>query len=336
MNGPLLISSVNWLGDAVMTLPALTAYRTSYPDSPVTLLIKPAMTSFWSLVDPGLDQVVMEAGLIGQVRSALRLRQRRYVRAFILPNSFRSAWIPFLAGIPLRRGVRGHFRSIMFTHVVDLPPVRMHQAYEYFHIMGLEMPRDPLLLPRLHIPAHAVTRASEWMRGSNHWIGMIPGAARGPSKRWPAESFIDAGRQLIHRTNASLLLLGTVAESMLCGQIATGIGPRALNLAGKTTLIDLAAVLGRCRVVVANDSGGMHLAAAVGCRLVALFGITDPVRTGPLGNGHVVIQPPGVQADRKIARQSVQARDVLHRIHPDQVVGAVLAHLQSRDANFLG
>jgi heptosyltransferase-2 len=152
-------------------------------------------------------------------------------------------------------------------------------------------------------------------------VGVLPGAARGDSKRWPSESFAEVASALVKERDVRIALFGTDAERPACDQIARAVGKAACNLAGKTSLVLLAAALGRCRLAVSNDSGGMHLATALGVPVVAVFGLTDPALTGPLGAANrVICGVPAEQRTRDVPRESPEAEAALRSITPDRVL----------------
>jgi heptosyltransferase-2 len=200
----------------------------------------------------------------------------------------------------------------------------VHQSREYLDIMGLAWPGgDDSFVPHLAVPDDAVAQGAALLGGAEcRWAGLMPGAARGPSKRWPPRCFIEVGRRLAESCGCRAVVLGTAGETGMCAEVAQGIGGKALSVAGRTSLQVLAAVLKTCRVVVANDSGGMHLAAAVGTPVTAVFGATDPATTGPMGEGHRVIAPVGVKRSRDVRRRSSVARAGLETIGPDEVYRA--------------
>jgi heptosyltransferase-2 len=157
-------------------------------------------------------------------------------------------------------------------------------------------------------------------------IGFLPGAARGPAKRWPSGHFAELGLRLAGDRACSVVLFGTAAEAEACDDIAAAVGTRATNLAGRSTLQEWAALLAECDVVVTNDSGGMHIAAAVGTPVVAVYGMTDPAVTGPLGSRCTVLQEGG-ERSRDIARDSQEAIERLASIKPERVYDAVVEYL---------
>ena len=327
-----LICGVNWLGDAIMSMPAIQAFRAMHPATRLALLTKPPLQPLWTL-QAAVDELrVLRETTADTFRCAMALRRDGFDCVYVLPNSFRSALVPWLAGIPIRTGRRGHGRTALLNDRRDRRDASTgaHQQWEYADLLGVGNTPAGLPAPNLTIAASDADRCLRnlGLSGTGLRIGLFPGAARGPSKRWPEARFVETGRRLREDTGAQIPVFGTSAEADLCARVAAGIGKGALSMAGRTTLTELAAVLSRCHVVVANDSGGMHLAAAVGAAVVAVFGLTDPRRTGPLGPRCRVIQPEGVTGCRDIARQSRAAMDVLNAIPVASVYAAVLACLE--------
>lgn len=322
-----VVCGVNWIGDTIMSLPALQAYRAAHPATHLALLVKPGMAGLWAMSPVPDDVLLLEEGGVGLLRTVSRLKAGRFDRAFVLPHSFRSALVPFLARVPDRRGMPGHGRDFMLTRV--LPPRggegREHQAFEYLDLLAPDqgvpnqvIPDPPALRP----DDASMDRARALLApATDVWIGFIPGAARGPSKQWPAAHFIELGRMLCEREGVRIAVMGAPNETLLCEEVATAVGDGAVSLAGRTDLPTWAAVLAGCNVVACNDSGGMHLAAAVGTPVVALYGITDPGKTGPLGPAQVI-----QHAERKardVPRDSEEARLSLASILPKEVYDAV-------------
>ena len=323
----LLICGTNWLGDSVMSMPALQALRKRDPSGRLIMLAKPPLVPLWRM-HPAVDEAVpLPPGPMGTLRAAWQLRGGSFGRCFIFPGSFRSALIPFLARVDERVGAAGHRRAWMLSRVVDVTPGvgNRHQLWEYMAIVGLAGDASAPETPRLTVPAESAAAARACLSADQPWVGLVPGAARGPSKRWPAEYFGEAGRRLVEAAPVRIAIFGTSAEDGLCRAVAENIGARAVNLAGRTSLPQLAALLALCRVVIGNDSGAAHLATAVGSTVVAIFGMTDPAKTGPLGAGHRVITAEGpVRQARAIARRNEEAAAVLRSIRPDRVSSAAL------------
>lgn len=316
-----------------MSLPAVTALLAERPAARVSVLVKPPLVPFWRMV-PGLHAVIeLAPSTAGTFWAVSAVRNGRFDRAIVLPNSFRSAWIPFLAGVPIRRGAATHLRGWLLTDRVAAATVtdsaRRHQAWEYLRLLDVNPPAGELALPRLDPGAavRATCQARLPLGAGAPWVGILPGAARGPSKRWPAAHFAEVGRRLASECGVRSAVFGSPGELDVCREVADGIGAAAVCLAGRTSLPELTALLAGCRAVVTNDSGGMHLAAASGTIVVAVFGLTDPAVTGPIGAGHRVLAAPGVHPCRDIPRVSAAAAQALRAIAPDTVFTAAVAAL---------
>lgn len=323
-NPKTLVYSPNWLGDAIMAMPAVDALKRSGRATHITILSRRSVAPVWDYCRAVDDVEDLDPGVFGVFSTAERLRRLRATQAFILPNSFRSALIPFLAGVHDRIGGRGHSRAWLLTQAVDgAPGAGTHQSVESARVLGVA--DQTLEFPALELPSKVtdIARAKYFGRvGDARPLAIVPGAARGPAKQWPRENFIEVGRTAAARLNAHCLVLGSRDEKELCKEVAAGIGPAATSVAGETSLLEFASCLNLCRVAVTNDSGGMHLAAAAGAKVIAVFGITDPAITGPLGAGHEVLQDSDVRS-RDVPRESAVAAERLARISPEQVFQAV-------------
>jgi len=328
----ILVCAPNWIGDTIMAMPAVQALRRREPHAVIALLVKPHIAPLWRMHAAPNVVLPLEPGIGGILQAARRLRRERFDWAFVLPHSVRSALPPWLARIPRRAGSPGTLRTLLLHTVVHSFPAshRAHQAYENLDLLAPAEAAGPIEPPRLVFGEDRVDQvlgAFEWE--TQRTVGLIPGAARGPSKRWPASAYTELGRTL-RGEGCQIALFGAPGEVELCTRIAEGIGEGALNLAGRTTLEEWAILLSACRMVVANDSGGMHIAAATGTPVIALFGLTDPRKTGPIGPACEVIQP-AVTGSRDIARDSAAARNVLASISVDEVHAACRRLLAGSD-----
>ena len=314
----ILIIGPNWLGDGVMAMPAVQAYKKAFPQTHLTMLVKPKMADLWTM-HPAIDEVwTCPENFPGILRTAGMIRRNNFKTAFILPNSFRSALPPFLGLVPERAGFKGHFRSLLINKIIRRPesPPHYHQRYECAAILGVSLEDDEP--PRLNIRGRMIEKARTLLSPEKKWIGLMPGAARGEAKRWLAEYFADLGRTLRSKHGFMIAVFGSNSEKDLCAGVRCGIGADALDLSGQTTLPELAAALSCCAAVVGNDSGGIHLAAAAGAAVVAVYGITDPEKTLPLGRKIVVLQE-SVRHLRDIPRRSKEAENTLRKITPQAV-----------------
>lgn len=328
----LLVCSVNWLGDAIMAMPALQALHEKWPKTEVSILTKPGLAPLWALHEVPNQVFTMPKGTFGLLGLAKPIKNMDFEVSYILPHSFRSALPPFLAKIPQRIGFPGHFpRDFMLTEV--RPPAggagRIHQVFEYLDLFFPGENRQNYPQPRLTVPETTLTSMRDKLSSlPKPWIAILPGAARGPAKQWPAENYAKTAALLVAQTGGSVITLGTASERAVCQQVAASAAPNGLNLAGSTTLPELAAVLALANVVLCNDSGGMHLAAALGTPLVAIFGITNPQQTGPIGQKIRILQQSD-QKTRDIPRKSQAAAAALRSISPAEALQATLDLLAS-------
>jgi heptosyltransferase-2 len=285
----LIVLAPNWLGDAVMALPALADIQRAQPSVSVHVAARPSIAPLYSLVRD-VEQVVVLDG----ANDAAALRAHPYDTAILLTNSFKTALLARRAGIRERWGYRADFRSPLLTRAV-MRPVGVHQA-EYYQQLAraLGFASGPLE-PRLDLPATVREQAADLLRGAG-WDGrsplvaVAPGAAYGGAKRWPARSFAEVARTL-SATGTTPVLVGAAADAPAGAEVVAAIGDAVapLDLIGRTDLRALGGVLVQCRALLTNDSGAMHFAAALGTRVVALFGPTNERETSPLGRGDRVV-----------------------------------------------
>ena len=212
-------------------------------------------------------------------RQLARQMQGRFDAAYVLPNSLKSALLPFLAGIPKRIGYLGEARVGLLTQRLKNPPKarRPPMVQWYSRLSGESDTADDV--PRLHLEARQVDEVLQELgleRGK--FVVFAPGAEFGPAKRWPSARFAELAR----RMGQTVLLLGSGKEQAICEEIEGAAGPSCRNLCGKTSLAQALALLSAAAAVVSNDSGLMHVAAAFGVRQVALFGSSSPLHTPPL------------------------------------------------------
>jgi len=329
-----LVVSVNWFGDAIMAMPAIQLYRRRYPGRRITMLARGAIADLWALhlVPDHIIRYNHRPSFFDPLFETLR--NESFNRAWILPNSFRSAWMVYRARVPVRTGVPGGIRRYLLTEVISehLPPHQRHQAWEYIHLLTPDAVVDAIPPPELNLTDEVRNQALDKHGPFNiAVVGMIPGAARGPSKRWPESHFCALAKRLVH-DGFDIALFGGPDDLELCGRICEAVGRGVTNYAGRTSLSEWAVLMNGCRMVVANDSGGMHLAAALGRPLIALYGFTDPERTGPLGKNCVIMQH-SRHRSRDISRNSAEAQKSLAAIRPEAVYESAQALLRSSAAN---
>ncbi len=321
-----LISATNWLGDSIMSMPAIQVFKRRNPDIGVCLLVKKNLIPLWEMHD-SIDYIIqLDEGIEGSLSTSLRIRRMDCSKAFILSNSIRSALMPALAGISPRTGMPGHSRSLLLSNIIPdgEAHANCHQSLEYADIFGLDKGVVEEESPNITIPtateASALSKAS--IGTGDRYVAIMPGAAYGLVKQWPPEHFVETAKALIHDYSCRALILGSKKESELCSRVASSIGMQAKSVAGLTSIPELSAILRNSLSVICNDSGGMHLASACGARLVAVFGITDPIKTGPLGRHFKIITVDGIIGRREISKDDPDAISILRSIKPQSVIDA--------------
>jgi heptosyltransferase-2 len=331
----LLIRAVNWVGDAVMTTPAIGAIRESFPRAEITLLANPLVTQLFS-PHVWVDRVITfdrngaHKGLSGRIRLAAQLRKQAFDAAVILPNSFESSLIPWLAGIPVRLGKTGDGRGFMLTGSFrpdeQMPVVHEVEYYlelmRHFGITGEA--RVPHLTVTLEEDQGAALRlAEQGITADDFVIGVNPGAAFGSAKRWSPERFAEVAGRLAGAWNAKVIIFGGPGETDIADGIEQHLAGLCCNVAGKTNLRELMALIHRCNFLVTNDSGPMHIAAACGVPLVAIFGSTDHATTSPYTDKAVIVRKEVECAPCKL-RECPTDHRCMTSVSGDDVVQAAL------------
>lgn len=295
----------NWLGDCIIALPAVNGLRRALPGAELLVMVRAPMAGLFEMV--AVDTVLpfdFGAGLrsVGARMSfARRLHGMHIDAALILPNSFDSALVPWLARVPVRVGRPANGRRFMLTHPVERPAhsTMRHQAEWYVRLVEkwIGGPIDARYDVRLNVPAAAAAsvaaRTREW---DAPVVALNPGATNSVAKCWMSDRFARVAVRAHETHGAHVVIIGGPGDVARCGEVAAHIerlSPSSASwcedLAGKTTLHDLAAWLQACRCLVTNDTGAMHVSAAVGTPVVAIFGPTSGAATGPLGEGHRLV-----------------------------------------------
>lgn len=294
----ILIKTPNWLGDAVMSLPAIEYLRRLFPHAYIACLIEENIAEI-ARNDGTLDSVISYehgsgiSAIIRRAKTVRRVRREFFDLAVLLTNSFQSALWMYRAGIPLRVGYKAEGRGFLLTHARRRNPSPVHQTQYYLDLCRTLGEASDSNVPRVQISARDTEWAEDFLNSigispDDLLIGLCPGAAYGPAKRWLAGRFIELGRRSREDFPAKFIVFGGKGDLEPCSTVADGIGPEAVNLCGKTTLRQLGALLHRCALAVANDSGALHLAAAIGTHVIGIFGPTDPQRNAPPENCTVI------------------------------------------------
>ncbi|HMF80470.1 MAG TPA: lipopolysaccharide heptosyltransferase II [Candidatus Acidoferrum sp.] len=279
----ILIRSSNWLGDAVMSVPAVRAIKNGRSDARVTVAAPVSIAPMWKLV-PEVDTIIpLPNDSLLPVISLLK-RQRNFDVAILFPNSLRVALESWLSGIPRRVGYRGHWRRLLLNQTVREP--RKPGPPEHHSLRFLRIARE---CGAETSNAQPLPQTSN-IKPQTSKLGLCPGAEYGPAKRWLPERFADVAAKVNAQSSAQWILFGTKNDMAIGDQIAAAIGDHCVNRIGHTTLDQLIDELRECRLVLTNDTGTMHLAALLGVPVVAIFGSTEPRLTGPLGDGHIILR----------------------------------------------
>jgi heptosyltransferase-2 len=276
----ILVRAPNWIGDVVLSLPALRDVRRSFPAARLEVLARPWVAELYRAV-PAVDAVVESAGHARDVECV----RGRFDLGLLLPNSFGSALVLWRAGVPERWGYATDGRGPLLTRRCRVPASvgRRSQVYYYRAMLeglGLAVEGEPDA--SLACPGEWAARGRALLGDGGPWIGVNPGAFYGTAKRWPPERFAAAAGLVARRVAAKVAIVGGAGERPLGEAIAEELRAPARVLCGETTLGELVGVLAGLRLLLTNDSGPMHLAAAVGTPLVAVFGPTDWRETAPV------------------------------------------------------
>jgi lipopolysaccharide heptosyltransferase II len=301
----IVIRSSNWLGDAVMSVPAVRALKRGLGGAHIAVLTPDKLADVWRLV-PEVDEVIefptpkgkgllrALSGMAHAFRVAKLIRGRGFTTGVIFPNSLRTAVEMWLARVPCRAGYPGHARrSALLTKVLrEDKPKRAtapgsHQVHHYLRLaefLGAELEKDL----SFGFPGAVAARTT----GTPARIAVCAGAEYGPAKRWLPESFAEVIQAMSDSGACRWQLIGTTKDRPVAAEIATLCENPANveNLCGETTLAQLIETLRASDALLTNDTGTMHLAALLGVRTVAIFGSTEPALTGPLGSGHTVVR----------------------------------------------
>jgi heptosyltransferase-2 len=303
----ILIRGVNWIGDAVMTLPAIRSIRRAFPDAEINLLVKPWVADIFK-ESPDIDEIILyneqNKGAIGKLKLVRALRRKKFDKAFLLQNAFDAALIAWLAGIPERIGYKRDYRGFLLTKAVRVKndTAGEHQVYYYLNLLKEAGLKPVTSEPYIYLSDEEREHARKLLNQSpitshpSPLIGINPGATYGSAKRWLAENFAELIRRIIDDLEGRVIIFGSPDEAEITDEIIRKLGTwnlelgtNVLNMSGKTNLRELIALISECDAFVTNDSGPMHIAYALHVPTAALFGSTDSSATGPFGDRHKVI-----------------------------------------------
>jgi len=295
----ILIRGTNWIGDAVMTLPAVVSVRAAYPKAYLAILAKPPVTDIYRLFSAADEIIPYQQRFdtpLGVFRLAQTLRQKKFDAAILLQNAIEAAIISLASGIRVRAGYNSDGRGILLTHPIRRTEdiFKVHQIDYYLEMvkaLGCADVDRAMHLETYIAPAAARRVLQQYLPGGcNAVIGIAPGATYGPAKRWLTERFAAAGDQLSNDLNAQVVLFGGKDDWETAEQVRKQSRTDMINLAGVTSLTETIYIISQCRLFLSNDSGLMHVAGSLNIPTVAVFGSTNPVTTSPAGEKTILVR----------------------------------------------
>jgi heptosyltransferase-2 len=330
----LLVRAVNWLGDAVLTTPALSAVREAFPAARIVLAARHPVAELFRH-HPDVDEILVydkagtHSGAAGMLRMAAELRRRRFDAALLFQNAFDAALLAFLAGVPERSGYATDGRRVLLTRGIPVTEeiLRLHHAEYYLRLVaeiGIPRPGEPALKLNVVPQERESMRerlASLGVPEGKGILGVNPGATYGSAKRWFPDRFAAVADALSEEWGTSVVLMGSAPERPLAEEIEAAMRRTPLNLAGRTTVRELMALLSLCSFLVTNDSGPMHIAAALGVPLAAIFGPTDWRTTSPWTDKARIVRV-GVDCSPCMLRECNRGHECMLGVTAEMVVAA--------------
>ncbi len=322
-----MVRATNWLGDAVMSLPALRAIRQIFPHAHIAVIARPSVAELYSR-ETAVNEIIPygAAGFLAKNAFAAGLRAHRFDCAILLQNAFDAAFLAWRAGIPERIGYDRDGRGLLLTRAIDVPEpgeIPRHERFYYMELLRraglMEHYSDTgaIRLDNITGAREAGLRRLADMGIAGQPVGVSPGAAYGNAKRWLPERFAETARKL----SAPVLVFGSPSEHDLCARVAADTG--GFNLAGATSLREFIELASVCRLFLTNDSGAMHVASAVGVPTVAVFGATDDTTTGPTGASARVVRA-HAECSPCLLRECPIDHRCMIRVTSDQVAAVAL------------
>jgi len=305
----ILIRCPNWIGDVMLSIPSISSVRAAFPSAHISILVKSDLIPLFE-GNPDINEIISFNPDLMSVVERLRfyrgLKEKNFDLAILLTNSFESALSAYLAGIRERIGFNKDMRGIFLTEKIPMPSrksPRMHQT-EYYLTLINSIPEVRSQKPEAR-SNNVYFYISEDIQNAvdKFWeekglskktpvIGMNIGASYGSAKRWMPERFAELGNMIYSELKGEVILFGGSGDFNIEAEIKSRMKNKAISMVGKTTLKSLAAMIKKCHLFITNDSGPMHIAAAVGTPIVAIFGSTDPSETSPLCDKYKIVRKP--------------------------------------------
>jgi heptosyltransferase-2 len=333
----ILIRATNWVGDAIMALPALRAVRSRFADAEITILARPYVAFIYK------DQQVCDNMMFVDDKRDMagEIRAQKFDVAVLLQNAFEAAWFAWRAAIPERIGYARDGRSLLLTKALPVPKpgeIPAHEQYYYLELLRRagwldSLPSESFI--KLDVPEGNRQSAAEFLRFNgvkpdSLRVAIGAGASYGSAKCWPPDRFAELANRLQAQSGTDIILFGTLAESPVSSAIAAGMHRSPIDLTGKTAINDLPALLSQCHLFIGNDSGAMHVAAAVGLPVVAVFGPTDPRGTAPVTPRCSIVQERPYCSPCFLRRCPTDHR-CMTRVTPDAVEAAARQWISSSE-----
>ena len=333
----ILIRATNWVGDAIMALPALRAVRSRFADAEITILARPYVAFIYK------DQQVCDNMMFVDDKRDMagEIRAEKFDVAVLLQNAFEAAWFAWRAAIPERIGYARDGRSLLLTKALPVPKpgeIPAHEQYYYLELLRRagwldSLPSESFI--KLDVPEGNRQSAAEFLRFNgvkpdSLRVAIGAGASYGSAKCWPPDRFAELANRLQAQSGTDIILFGTLAEAPVSSAIAAGMHRAPIDLTGKTAINDLPALLSQCHLFIGNDSGAMHVAAAVGLPVVAVFGPTDPYGTAPVTPRCSIVQEKPYCSPCFLRRCPTDHR-CMTRVTPDAVEAAARQWISSSE-----
>ena len=295
----ILIRGTNWIGDAILTLPAVASIRATYPKAYIAMLVKPWVADIYKLFSD-LDEIIIYENKFdnptGVFRLAQILKEKKFDAAILLQNAIEAAIIALLAGIPLRAGYDSDARGLLLTHRVRRTKEikKIHQIDYYLEMVKalgcLPVVREMHVETKLNILDSRNVLSKFIPDTGKTIIGIAPGATYGPAKKWFPDRFAVVADSLSKKFSAQVIIMGGKADAETAQEVQKLANTKLVNLSGETTLREAIYLISQCRLFISNDSGLMHVAGALNVPTVAIFGSTNPATTAPVGSKSVIVR----------------------------------------------
>ena len=362
----ILVRGTNWLGDAVMTIPAMLRLRESFPDARIILLAPPRAAEIFTGF-PQVDEIVLyrrkEEGKKAFLETMQRLRRERFDLAILFQNAFEAALLTFLGRAKIRIGFDTQGRGLLLTHKLNKPPANRHQTNDYLDLIieaericlqqnrpqmtqiervhadtreNPHNPPNPRSIPAMTAQDSQLSSASNLLRqfgiqnGNNKLIVLNAGATNSRAKCWPENYFAELADRMVHELDAKIILIGAGSERENAERVIAQMKrpADALNLAGKSTIPELIGILAKANLVITNDTGPAHVAAALSVPTLTIFGPTNEFETAPLGSRSELIRAAGIDCERCMHRECPIDHRCMTRLTVDAVAEKSLSLLE--------